>query len=324
MKSCIEYDQGRCDTLRRNRPRWNVIPQDIRGLTATTILKKSKLDRNHVSLVVGGPPCQPFSKAAFWVPDWFRPYKRDARAILINEFARLVIQIRPRAFVMENVAGLAYSTNRRRLDQLIRLFRKKNYTVSWKILNAADYGAPQRRERIIVVGSREEMEFAFPRPTHGPNKVGPNSNARRSPFVTSGKAIGDLDGHEADSSERVGGKWGHLLDNIPPGQNYLFYTEERGYPKPIFAWRSRYWSFLAKLSPKEPSWTISSSPGPYTGPFHWRNRRLRLSEVKRLQTFPDSWIVSENPKMAQKWLGDATPPLLAECVGRSLMNQFFS
>ena len=74
----------------------------------------------------------------------------------------------------------------------------------------------------------------------------------------------------------MGGKYGHLLPDIPPGDNYLYYTAQRGHPDPQFGWRSRYWSFLLKLSPDKPAPTIQAQPGPYVGPFHWENRRLRV------------------------------------------------
>jgi len=140
-------------------------------------------------------------------------------------------------------------------------------------------------------------------------------------FARARKVIGDLDRDYEDDELKVGGKWGHLLPEIPPGDNYLFFTEKRGHPNPIFAWRSKYWSFLLKLSPDKPSWTIQAQPGPYVGPFHWKNRRLTISEIKRLQTFPDDYIIYGNRKSAHRQLGDAVPPLLAEKIGESIRYQ---
>ncbi len=108
------------------------------------------------------------------------------------------------------------------------------------------------------------------------------------PHVTTGEALSRLT-TEPEPGERVRGKWGHLLVDIPPGDNYLFYTAERDHPDPLFAWRSRYWSFLLKLAPDRPSPTIQAQPGPNVGPFHWENRRLRIPELRRLFTFPDDF-----------------------------------
>src|SRR5205823_8904488 len=117
-----------------------------------------------------------------------------------------------------------------------------------------------------------------------------------------------------EPEEHVNGRYGHLLPAIPPGDNYLFYTEKRGHSSPLFEWRSRYWSFLLKLDPLQPSPTIQAQPGPYVGPFHWENRRLRVGEIKRLFTFPDEFELVGTRVSVQAQLGNAVPPLLAETV----------
>jgi DNA (cytosine-5)-methyltransferase 1 len=321
-KICVENDKERCNVLGLNRSYWKVASLDIRSVSAAALLRKAGLRRGNVALISGGPPCQPFSKAAFWVPDRFRPYRRDERRSLLNEFARIVVGCRPKAFVFENVAGLAYSTNRRYLDLFRRTMEKSGYTISARILNSADYGVPQKRERLFVIGSKDEVKFDFPKPTHcgDPHKIG---HKGLKPHVTAGSAIGHLGNGDASDLEKPGGKWGHLLPKVPPGQNYLFFTKERGHPHPLFKWRSKYWSFLAKLSPSKPSWTIPARPGPYTGPFHWRSRKLRIAEVKRLQTFPASWSISSDPSKARSALGDATPPKEAHILGNAIINQLF-
>ena len=138
--------------------------------------------------------------------------------------------------------------------------------------------------------------------------------------MTSRDAIGDLEERDdlTEVEEVVGGRYGNLLPQIPAGDNYLFFTEKRGHPDPLFRWRSRYWTFLLKLDPDRPSTTIQSQPGPYVGPFHWRNRRLRVLEVKRLQTFPDDYVVLGSRRSAQVQLGNAVPPRFAEIVARPL------
>jgi DNA (cytosine-5)-methyltransferase 1 len=123
---------------------------------------------------------------------------------------------------------------------------------------------------------------------------------------------------EPEREERLTGRWAGLLEAIPPGDNYLFYTKRRGHPDPVFEWRSRYWSFLLKLHPGRPSPTIQAQPGPNVGPFHWENRRLRVPEVKRLFTFPDDFELVGTRRSVQAQLGNAVPPLLAEKVVKQL------
>ena len=135
--------------------------------------------------------------------------------------------------------------------------------------------------------------------------------------MTAGEALGGLV-TVPEPEEVVRGRWGHLLDGIPPGQNYLYYTAERGHPDPVFEWRSRYWSFLLKLDPDRPSPTIQAQPGPNVGPFHWDNRRLRASELRRLFTFPDDYDFVGKRASIQSQTGNSVPPLLAQAVARQV------
>jgi DNA (cytosine-5)-methyltransferase 1 len=130
----------------------------------------------------------------------------------------------------------------------------------------------------------------------------------------------DLDTEENadDSGHFAGGQAHELLRGIPPGDNYLFYTKERGHPEPCFKWRSRYWSYLLKLSPDMPSWTIQARRSNNMGPFHWRNRILRMSEIKRLQTFPDKFQLSGTVEQQWRQIGNAVPPLLAQRFGEAI------
>ena len=90
-----------------------------------------------------------------------------------------------------------------------------------------------------------------------------------------------------------------------------------------FKWRSRYWSFLLKLSPKEPSWTIQASFSNNMGPFHWRNRFLRINEIKRIQTFPDNYKLTGDFRDQWRLIGNAVPPLLAKVISKEIKKQFF-
>ena len=118
------------------------------------------------------------------------------------------------------------------------------------------------------------------------------------------------------------GRWAELLPTVPEGQNYLWHTD-RGGGVPLFGWRRRYWSFLLKLAKDRPSWTVQAQPGPATGPFHWRNRLLSARELARLQTFPDDVVIVGARGSVVRQLGNAVPSLLAEVLGRALLEQVF-
>jgi DNA (cytosine-5)-methyltransferase 1 len=173
---------------------------------------------------------------------------------------------------------------------------------------------PQLRSRLFIVGARRgEALPELPTPTHD----GPSGRRLvRSVLphhVTVGQALKGLT-TRTEPEEVVRGRWAHLLPDIPPGDNYLFYTDKRGHSDPIFDWRSRYWSFLLKLHPDRPSPTIQAQPGPNIGPFHWDNRRLRLPELRRLFTFPDDFEFVGSRLAIQSQVGNAVPPLLARSV----------
>ncbi len=315
----VDHDRDSCETVRANFPGAAVLEGDIRRLTTKEILAAGGLAAGEADLLVGGPPCTPFSKSGYWLE-----YKRagqDPEASLLDHYLRVLDEARPQTFLLENVFGLAYKNhNAPWFEKLLTTCRHLGYHVAERVILAADYGVPQRRQRVFVMGSLER-EPEFPAATHsGPHETRTQWDESLLRHVTTAEAIGDLAGRDdlAEPDERVNGRYGHLLPEIPPGDNYLFYTEKRGHPAPLFKWRSRFWSFLLKLDPDQPSPTIQAQPGPYVGPFHWENRRLRVAEIKRLQTFPDTYDIVGSRRSAQKQIGNAVPPVLAEQVARSL------
>jgi DNA (cytosine-5)-methyltransferase 1 len=319
IKASVECERDAAETLRANFPDSTVLERDIKTLPAEEILEAAGLKAGEAELLIGGPPCTPFSKSGYWIE-----YKRkglDPDASLLDHYLRVLAETRPRTFLLENVYGLAYRNhNAPWLESLLDAARSLGYHVEYRVLLAADYGVPQRRQRVFVLGSRDRQPV-FPEPTHsGPHETRTKYDVSLMPHVTAGEVIGDLAERNdlAEEQESVDGKWGHLLPEIPPGDNYLYYTAKRGHPKPIFEWRKRYWSFLLKLDPEQPSPTIQAQPGPYVGPFHWHNRRLRLPEILRLQTFPDGYPVAGSRRSTQVQVGNAVPPHLAEQVSRVL------
>jgi DNA (cytosine-5)-methyltransferase 1 len=233
----------------------------------------------------------------------------DDRTRTLWQFARIVRDLRPTGFLFENVPALTFEPSLPLLKRFLRSLSRLGYGVNWRVINSLSFGVPQKRERLFVVGLRNHQVFDFPEPTRKPNE-----------YASAGDALRNLYSFPEDG-ENVAGKWGHLLCKIPPGKNYLYLAKTRGGRRAVFRWRSRYWSFLLKLSSKLPSWTIQASPGPYVGPFHWKNRRLRIPEVKRLQTFPDEYVLAGDRRSAWAQLGDATPPLLASNLFDALGKQ---
>jgi DNA (cytosine-5)-methyltransferase 1 len=275
--------------------------------------------RQEIALLAGGPPCPPYSKSRF-----YRKNKPRALADALGEetlhgYLAVLKRLRPLAFLLENVPGLAYKVHREAFELLTSTATAAGYHCEWKILNAADYGVPQIRERFFLVGLRDGV-FHFPAPTHGRPGTSRNGHPDLLPWRTAGEAIGNLDteANADDSGHFAGGRFHELLEQVPPGENYLFFTRERGHARPMFRWRSRYWSFLLKLSPDLPSWTIQARRSNNMGPFHWRNRILRIEEVKRLQTFPDDWRLAGTVDWQWRQLGNAVPPLLAYQIGLAL------
>jgi DNA (cytosine-5)-methyltransferase 1 len=326
----LEFDRDCCATLRASRPSWAVIERSIFDVPTEEILERGSLRPGDVDLLVGGPPCQPFSKAGYWSRgDSLR--LDDPRAHTLSAYMRVVEDALPSVFLLENVEGLAFAgkdEGLRLLHDQLRSINKKtksNYRPVVNVLNAADFGVPQMRKRVIMIAARNGDEFKFPKATFQPPGDPKEPLLEALPtYRTAWDALSDL-GLDPDEDLEVKGKWGELLSTIPEGSNYLHHTDrgtDRGKGLPLFGWRRRYWSFLLKLAKNRPSWTIQAQPGPAIGPFHWQSRRLSVRELCRIQTFPDDVRITGGRTSQQKQLGNAVPSLLAEVLGREIGRQF--
>ena len=319
-----DFDKNACATLRLNSdqaviesPIADVSEQDMRAVLGTTL--------NRVDVLIGGPPCQPFSKSAYWAKgDTLR--LKDPRAATLGHYFRMVEMLRPRAFLLENVSGLRFSGKEEGFQFILDCIREINrrqgldYRPVWRILNAAEYGVPQLRSRFILIAFRDGREFRFPTPSHGKvDDGGTLFDADKMPFASAWDAIGDI---TPDPQERleVGGRWAELLPSIPEGENYLWHTDRKD-GLPLFGWRTHYWCFLLKLAKRLPSWTIQAQPGSAVGPFHWKNRKLSWRELAALQTFPKSFRVSGSRMEVHRQIGNAVPSLLAETLARAMVSQ---
>jgi DNA (cytosine-5)-methyltransferase 1 len=309
--------------MRLNRE-WPVIEGDISKITSRRILESAGVRAGEADVLIGGPPCQPFSKSGYWATGDAKRLN-DPRADTLTEYLRVLRDTLPRTFLLENVPGLAYRGKSEGVESIRRGLEKINneagtsYALSVKSINAAEYGVPQLRERVFVIGSRDGLLFDFPEPTHGPSES-VDSYEPLEPYLTAWDALAELSDEPNDEALSMSGKWADLLPTIPEGHNYLWHTD-RGGGEPLFGWRRRFWSFLLKLSKTLPSWTIQAQPGPATGPFHWRNRKLSAAELARIQTFPDRLVFECRRADAQRLIGNAVPSALAELLAREMRRQ---
>lgn len=326
--AAVEMDKDCCATLRSNWD-WPILARDVHSVTGGELLSAGGIAQGDVHVLLGGPPCQPFSKSAYWTNGDTQRLK-DGRAGTLQEYMRLVEELLPHVFLLENVHGMNYSGKEEGFLLIDRLTDRINarcgtsYHVCWKVLNAADYGVPQLRERFFLVASRDGRRFVFPPRTHGPPDAleegrlfdGPE------PYVVAWDAIGNGRVDTGPEDLTVKGRWADLLPSIPEGENYLWHTKRKG-GLPLFGWRTRFWTFLLKLAKESPSWTIQAQPGPAVGPFHWENRRLSVAELAAIQTFPPGYRFVGSRVSVQRQIGNAVPSLLAEVLAREVLRQCF-
>ena len=309
----IEADAAARRSLALNRPRLTYPePHDVNEVARRLLPRDLGIHEGELALLAAGPPCQPFSKAAQWSQTGARGLHDHERTSCLHGLMALVERFLPHALLIENVPGFtngegaALPVIEESLADLNRR-RGTRYRSSSKVFNAAELGVPQRRRRAIVMALRNGAEPQWPGATHHDRPV---------------RAWDALRDVRPRMTPNPGGRYARLLPSVPEGQNYQYFTE-RGAGPALFGYRRRYWSFLLKLAKAEPAWTLPANPGPATGPFHWRSRPLAPEEVLRLQTFPGSWKLEGSYREQIRQAGNATPPLLAELLGRALAEQIF-
>ena len=307
-----------CDSLASNIKDVDVVCEDIEKIDFKSIKKKHK----KIHGLVGGPPCPPFSKSRFYIKEKKRGIEDLDGFKTLTEYFRALEELSPDFFFFENVHGFVFKPHQSSFDLLKSESDRLGYKIFFDVVNAADYGIPQTRQRFICIGIKKKMkDFIYPRKTHSDPK---NHKANTKDWVTCGDILNDIDFDlPEDKKMQAGSKHKDLLKQVPPGDNYLFFTSKRGHPKPQFKWRSRYWSFLLKLSPKRPSWTIQASHSNNMGPFHWKNRFLRISEIKRIQTFDDKVVIHGSYKDQWRQVGNAVPPKLSYIFAKDLYQYYY-
>lgn len=322
----IDHDESALQTYRANIGH-HVSRQDVSLPSALP----------HTTLIIGGPPCQGFSSAGL-------RRTNDQRNSLISSFAKIVAELRPACFVLENVEGFLTAEQGDRVVELLDPLIEAGYLIHLRKINAANYGVPQHRKRVIVIGGLG-WEPSFPQPTHSAFGAPGATRAARylPPTPTLLEALQDL---PSPTLEPPGSPQGHYYRSLhgidleralalKPGQTMKDLPEElqhesfrrRAFRRVMDGTPSERRggapAGIKRLRPEEPSKAITC--GAVTEFLHpIEHRSLTLRECARLQTFPDSFIFFGSPAEQMQQLGNAVPPLLAEHVAVSLMMDLSS
>jgi DNA (cytosine-5)-methyltransferase 1 len=307
--ACVENDPDAAETLRLNkigRSKSSIIETDIQNVNFKPMRSKRP------TILIGGPPCQPFSKNGYWVKNNNRLIEDDPRN-LIGQYLRVVDELRPSGFLFENVESILHPTNIATFERFLVEARALGFACTVYRANSADFGVPQKRKRVFVFGVRSKQSIPQPHQTHADPEKPEFMNGFK-PHVGVGgfiKKYASSKFHEPqeDASE---GTYFYELTRVPPGKNYIALSKLKNYRGRKFRTGQRFWNFLQKLHPDEPSITIAAQPGPWVGPFHWSNRRLRVPELAAIQTFPTWYKFFGNRRSAHKQIGNAVPCLLGE------------
>tara|TARA_B100001057_G_C22842715_1_gene947735 strand:+ start:214 stop:1344 length:1131 start_codon:yes stop_codon:yes gene_type:complete len=315
----VDNDDQCVETLKKNRVFNNckIIHKDI-NLLVPKDLKKFYKKKNNKLIIIAGPPCQPFSKAGYWITNKQRLIEKDPRNLFPSLF-RFIKELKPDGFVIENVESLLHPSNIKIVEYIEKNILKLKYNFQRYKINSADFGVPQKRKRVFFIASKKKFKSILEK-THGSkNEIKYNKNLKLYEPVKNW-----IDQYEnlkfSDNYDSTAGKYHEDLKKIPKGKNYIHLTKKSGYRNPKFVAGKRYWSFLLKLDPNQPSPTIISSPGHWEGPFHWSNRRLRIKELAAIQTFPSDYIFYGSRRSVQKQIGNAVPPILAKEILKHLKN----
>lgn len=311
LVACLEISQTMRETIRRNRPFVRIIGEgkndangDLFAIPTSHILKEAGLSQGEVDLVVGGPPCQSFSILGK------RQGLKDVRGHLIIEFVRVVRDIRPKGFLLENVTGFIFAERGALYKLVLKEFVEAGYRIFARILNAVDFGVPQYRKRIFLFGVRSDMPnipFLWPYPTHRP----------RSPWP---ELFNDLPTYRIvrdvlyDIPSEIPNHYIHL-----PG-----WEVRKRYEKLIPGVRD-FVNHMDRLHWDRPSGTVlaGSSRGGGRSFIHPQEpRQITVREAARLQTFPDDWVFYGSEKDQYLQVGNAVPVLLAQAIARSIATYF--
>jgi DNA (cytosine-5)-methyltransferase 1 len=294
----VEFDKSACATLRKNRPGWNVICDDIHNVSFLP-------HAGQIDVVSGGVPCQAFSYAG----------KRlgfgDTRGTLFHEFARCVSEVKPKMFLFENVRGLLSHDHGRTFETIVGVLRSLGYQIQYQILNACYYGVGQRRERLIMIGIRDDLadaiHFEYPEPDA---KWTTLKDALRGCPISIGESY-------SENKRKV-------MALVPPGGCWVNLPEDvaKEYMKGAYYSGGGRRGMARRLAWDEPCLTLTTSPSQkQTERCHPdETRPLTVREYARVQSFPDDWQFVGTMASQYKQIGNAVPVEMARRVGIQIVE----
>ena len=301
----IEFDKDAADTLKKNRPNWNVINDDIANISCLNLEKYFSIKKGELDLLSGGAPCQAFSYAGK------RLGLEDARGTLFYHYALFLEKLQPKMFLFENVRGLLTHDHGKTYSTMLDIFTRAGYTIDKQVLNAWNYGVPQKRERLITIGIRNDLvgktEYRFPK-AHSYKPVlrdvlldcpdGPGV-----PYGEKKRKIFEL--------VPAGGYWRDIDPAIA-----------KEYMKSCWDMEGGITGILRRMSLDEPSLTVLTSPSQkQTERCHpLEARPFTVRENARCQTFPDDWEFCGNVSAQYKQVGNAVPVNLAYDIAKEIAN----
>ncbi len=296
----IDIEKDFCETYRCNFPDHNLIQKDISQLTKEEILNLT--NDKEVDVIIGGPPCQGFSIAG----NIGRKFIDDPRNRLFKEFVRVVNIVKPKYFIMENVAKLYTHNKNQTRYEIIGDFEKSGYKVECKILNSADYGVAQIRKRVIFIGSRIRSDIRFPKKIIQRYKT-VREVIEDLPPLKSGETSSMPNHNAMNHTKQMLEKMKFISDGGDRTQIPLNLRPKSGDIRKYI-----------KYDSKKPSITIT---GDMRKVFHYsQNRALTVRELARIQSFPDNFIFKGSSISAQQQVGNAIPPLMAKALAKCVKD----
>ncbi len=320
------------ETYKANHPNVKYIIEDISKVSGSDLLKGTSYTKEDIDVIIGGPPCQGFSTLG-------KRFIDDPRNKLFKEYVRIVNDIKPKFFVMENVSGILSMEKGKVLQNIIKSFNDIGYKLEYKLLNAAEYGVPQQRERTIFIGTRLNVDIIYPQKTHSlTGEIGLKK------VLTLWDAIGDLPQSDTEeitqysqspinSYQKLMRKNSKFIKNHkPPIHNDKAYKMMKYIPEGKSAWeikeipgelrpKSGYGNTYARLNSKEPGMTITRnfaciSSSRCIHPF--LNRGLTAREAARIQSYPDDYIFKGTKTDIHIQIGNSVPPILGEKIADAI------
>ena len=301
----IEFNQDACNTLSKNRPNWRVICEDIANISKLDLEQYFSIKKGELDLLSGGAPCQAFSYAGK------RLGLEDARGTLFYHYAVFLEKLQPKMFLFENVRGLLTHDKGKTYDTMLNIFQSAGYTIQKKVLNAWDYGVAQKRERLITIGIRKDLEdkikYDFPQ-------------------VYEYKPL--LKDILLDVPPSIGVSYGEskreLFELVPPGGYWRDIDENlaKEYMKSCWYMEGGRTGILRRMSMDEPSLTVLTTPSQkQTERCHpLEARPFTVRENARCQSFPDDWEFCGSVMSQYKQVGNAVPVNLSYEIGKSIYN----